>query len=1045
MPNLVFKSGAASSVSGLALTAGQVLFAVNSTTGVGEIWFDKSASERILMGTSRPAFAESAGKDGSNNTITETYLSGLSLNDHTITWVRPDGSSGTLTIPDNNTDTLVNMVERGTTKAYLLGTTTAPTATAQAVTSVAETGVYFDTTAATLVATTFKGKLDWGYIQQKPTIVKGALATNTASSDITIQLYDLDGSAIVSDNDSDNGVIVIPAANGSGTGNVAGLVTTSAQIWAGNKSFTDNVSIGGSLTVTGGSSNTDSSSTSTGALVVEGGMGVAKNVYIGGTLNVADTATMRDVVPNDRTYTLGTSTTGWKHLYLDSTNATAGITIKNNGAEYGTLKVTTAGGSDHTIGEISLTLGNDLNYDNASSTDNAQGTIYLYSSGVGYHKIQGLNTAYNRIHTLPAATGWIVTGGNGSNTGVATDGKTIMYLDTDGVLKSGLSTADVATDGKTLMYLENGVLTASSTTTVGGTDQAVYLNNGVLTAVNVGINDGTSGIAYYSASNTISALTPGSQYMILQQGAVSNGVGYPEWTGVIRPVTHNNSSYTLGAADALWHSAYISHLYIGDAANSNNVNGELYIYSSKKYGLLKYDGDSSVNSTTVYIPHYDGTGYLTHTASAAAVGSLTNPVYVDANGRITACTYNLNTTVNAGTSSQLAYYATNISTSVVEISPTLKLYVDNVTTSGSEHTYLAVNKESAPANSTAFEVVGTSTMQHIVPAATNTYDLGSSTYGWRTLYLDGTAAKVQISNDSAIYGTLALTTVGTDQIEGITTLILGNSTATGTAKNASGRITLYSASSAAHTIDGASTATAYTHTLPNQTGWLASGAAAGVGTDAKTLMYLANTGVLTASTETVATATRLMYLNSGTLTASTSDVGDYNQFVYLDNGTISATTQSIGASNTPIYMDNGVITASSSTIGSGVNPVFMSSGVLTASSSNVGSAAEPIYMSNGTITATSPVQYSTWSIASGDTSTTLTSATYYKTTTVVLALVITSGAEYLEGPMSWSSDTAGSLVLSTSTATTGAVSGYVITASAIDLSPAPAPAPANNE
>lgn len=63
-------------------------------------------------------------------------------------------------IPTNpNTDTKVNVISRGTTKAYLLGTITSPTSSAQAITSVAETGVYFDTTAATLVATTFKGAL----------------------------------------------------------------------------------------------------------------------------------------------------------------------------------------------------------------------------------------------------------------------------------------------------------------------------------------------------------------------------------------------------------------------------------------------------------------------------------------------------------------------------------------------------------------------------------------------------------------------------------------------------------------------------------------------------------------------------------------------------------------------------------------------------------------------------------------------------------------------------------------------------------------------
>ena len=60
---------------------------------------------------------------------------------------------------DTNTDTKVNMIARGITKAYLLGTTTSPTSSNQAVTSVAETGVYFDTTAGELHATTFEGTL----------------------------------------------------------------------------------------------------------------------------------------------------------------------------------------------------------------------------------------------------------------------------------------------------------------------------------------------------------------------------------------------------------------------------------------------------------------------------------------------------------------------------------------------------------------------------------------------------------------------------------------------------------------------------------------------------------------------------------------------------------------------------------------------------------------------------------------------------------------------------------------------------------------------
>lgn len=78
----------------------------------------------------------------------------------TTKFLRQDGSWA---VPSYtvNTDTKVNMIQRGTTKAYLLGSTTAPTASAQAVTSVAETGVYLETSnsATRLIAPTFVGAL----------------------------------------------------------------------------------------------------------------------------------------------------------------------------------------------------------------------------------------------------------------------------------------------------------------------------------------------------------------------------------------------------------------------------------------------------------------------------------------------------------------------------------------------------------------------------------------------------------------------------------------------------------------------------------------------------------------------------------------------------------------------------------------------------------------------------------------------------------------------------------------------------------------------
>lgn len=85
---------------------------------------------------------------------TDSGTSSISLAANTKYKLTAGGSTYVFTTPpDGNTDTKVNVTLATTTKAYLLGTSTTPTATAQAVTSVADTGVYLTTTAGHLQAT----------------------------------------------------------------------------------------------------------------------------------------------------------------------------------------------------------------------------------------------------------------------------------------------------------------------------------------------------------------------------------------------------------------------------------------------------------------------------------------------------------------------------------------------------------------------------------------------------------------------------------------------------------------------------------------------------------------------------------------------------------------------------------------------------------------------------------------------------------------------------------------------------------------------------
>ena len=95
----------------------------------------------------------------------------------------------------SNTDTKVNVTLGTTTKAYLLGTSTTPTSTASGVTAISDTGVYLDTTAGRLTATSFAGNVENGTLAAaNAVVVTNASKKLTASTTITTtELGYLDG------------------------------------------------------------------------------------------------------------------------------------------------------------------------------------------------------------------------------------------------------------------------------------------------------------------------------------------------------------------------------------------------------------------------------------------------------------------------------------------------------------------------------------------------------------------------------------------------------------------------------------------------------------------------------------------------------------------------------------------------------------------------------------------------------------------------------------------------------------------------------------
>ena len=199
--------------------------------------------------------------------------------------------------------------------------------------------------------------------------------------------------------------------------------------------------------------------------------------------------------------------------------------------------------------------------------------------------------------------------------------------------------------------------------------------------------------------------------------------------------------------------------------------------------------------------------------------------------------------------------------------------VDNATT-GTTVTYINTSKniilnrtsigtEDATTDDNLFYVDNWSKFKgDLRPDATNTYNLGTSSKRWKTLFI-GTADTYG-SGIIPIYWNSGVPTPSTSTV-------------------GSGVIPIYL---------NAGTLTASTST---------------VGSGIKPI-YL-NAGTLTVSNSTVGSGVKPIYLTSGTLTASTNTVGAGDQPIYLSSGTLTASTSSIGSTTKGVYLSSGFIKA----------------------------------------------------------------------------------------------------------------------------------------
>ena len=213
----------------------------------------------------------------------------------------------------------------------------------------------------------------------------------------------------------------------------------------------------------------------------------------------------------------------------------------------------------------------------------------------------------------------------------------------------------------------------------------------------------------------------------------------------------------------------------------------------------------------------------------------------------------------------------------------------------------------------------------IKPSSHNGFNLGATTQQFGSIY--GRCHRMYDSGQS--YGGMTLTNIGTADALGDARVVLGNSIAQGTDKNARGLIYLYGQNTGYHCLIPSAGTTNISNYLPASTGYLVStgSTSAAVGGTAKPI-YVTAAGIATALSATVGGSTQPVYLNAGAITALTSVAVAYGG---TGATTAAAARTNLGIAVTQLY--TGTLTTGSTTFDRSAYNFYIIVGQPTSSSS----------------------------------------------------------------------------------------------------------------
>ena len=390
-----------------------------------------------------------------------------------------------------------------------------------------------------------------------------------------------------------------------------------------------------------------------------------------------------------------------------------------------------------------------------SSTSGTVGYINAVPPKTGYNtkfwRADGTwaEPAGSYTYTLPTASSSTLGGIKVNGNGLTVDSSVLKHSNSITAKTAYGSTATaVNANGGTftvtdIKYDANGHITASTdrTITISQEDKKVLQANSESTAWRKVILGSTS------ASNVYEQVTTATDQVFQ-----SRGVEVQPYNGVLRAIGLRAAGSGTSAAIRLysneveigtWKSTATgttaatgwSHLYIANdtgEGTDNNSRGALSIYGKDSARHILCSSITGSTNQYVYIQNYAGTQYLVHASSTAAVGSSSQPVYVAANGRITAVdssyvktsgdtmtgTLTLssgNVRVETGNMALRLVGYTRGTTASAAVDRSFSFYDDNynrlvgrmqcaVDTSGVNKVYMMVYKNNATAASAAFYI-----------------------------------------------------------------------------------------------------------------------------------------------------------------------------------------------------------------------------------------------------------------------------------------------------------------------------------------------------